>query len=134
MIKYLLVISFWLALVMACGGGPTATSSDDPPTPPTKSTEATPEVETEAAEAAPETKVESNSTEEEMSAESNDSIGVARMDENGMLYLQLRAEGADGTVGDAMFQFPPTHKKYQYWLDRLGGLEPGQSKPVPASK
>ena len=77
---------------------------------------------------------ESQPEEVEVTEDAGQSIGVARLDEEGNLVLQLRAEGPDGVVGDSLFQFPPTHKKYQYWLDRVGGLEPGESKPVPASK
>ena len=64
-------------------------------------------------------------------ASEQESIGVATMDANGAITLRLRAEGPDGLVGESLFVYPPSHEDYQYVLDHLGGLEPGQSKPVP---
>jgi len=64
-------------------------------------------------------------------AKKTDSIGQATMNQDGTIVLQLRAEGDDGTVGDALFTYPPTHEDYKMILEHLGGLEPGQSKPVP---
>ena len=60
-----------------------------------------------------------------------DSIGVATMDPDGTIVLQLRAEGPDGVLGDALIRYPPSHKDYKDVLAHLGGLKPGQSKPVP---
>jgi hypothetical protein len=60
-----------------------------------------------------------------------ESIGVATMDANRTITLRLRAEGPDGLVGEGFFVYPPSHAEYQSVLDHLGGLEPGQSKPVP---
>ena len=59
------------------------------------------------------------------------SIGSATMEQDGTIVLMLRAEGPGGTVGDAMFRYPKTHPDYQKTLDHLGGLKPGESKPVP---
>ncbi len=59
------------------------------------------------------------------------SIGQATMKEDRTIVLQLRAEAGDGTVGDALFTYSPTDKDYKMVLDHLGGLEPGQEKPVP---
>lgn len=60
----------------------------------------------------------------------NRPIGVAEMKEDGTIFMWLRAEG-DGIIGDAFFSYPPSHEKYQETLDHLGGLEPGEGKPVP---
>jgi hypothetical protein len=60
-----------------------------------------------------------------------DSIGSATMEADGTIVMMLRAEGAGGMVGDAMFSYPPDHAEYQNVLDHLCGLEPGQTKPVP---
>jgi len=60
------------------------------------------------------------------------SIGSATMEADGTLVLMLRAEGPDGTVGDAMFRYPKTHPDYQKTLDHLGSLKPGETKPVPS--
>jgi hypothetical protein len=59
------------------------------------------------------------------------SIGVATMDANGTLILDLRAEDGKGTVGSARLTYPPTHPQYQSILTHLGGMKPGESKPVP---
>ncbi len=59
------------------------------------------------------------------------SIGVARMEADGTIDLQLRAEGPGGTVGDALIRYPVGHPQYRQILKHVGGLEKGQSKPVP---
>lgn len=64
-------------------------------------------------------------------SDSSASIGSASMDQTRMIFLQLRAEGPNGEVGDAMFTYKPGDPKYQEIIDHVGGLAPGQSKPVP---
>lgn len=59
-------------------------------------------------------------------------IGVAAMRPDGTLILDLRAEGLDGSRGDARFVYPPAHPDYAMMLAHLGGLKPGDVKPVPA--
>jgi hypothetical protein len=59
------------------------------------------------------------------------SIGVARMEADGTIVLQLRAEGPGGSIGDALIRYPVGHPQYREILQHLGGLEKGQSKPVP---
>jgi hypothetical protein len=60
------------------------------------------------------------------------SIGQATMLEDRTVVLLLRAEDPDtGTLGDARFEYPPTHPDYDDLLAHLGGIEPGQDKPVP---
>jgi len=69
-----------------------------------------------------------------MVSEDNDSdipIGVAFMSEDGVVHLQLRAEG-EGVLGDSYLSYAPDHKDYKEILEHLGGLSPGQYKPVPA--
>lgn len=63
--------------------------------------------------------------------ENQESIGVARMDANGTIVLQLRAEGPSGMIGDALFRYPRDHAQYNSILQHLGGLTPLQEKPVP---
>jgi hypothetical protein len=63
-------------------------------------------------------------------AGAGDSIGKATMDPDGTIVLQLRAE-SPGAVGDAQLRYPPSHKDYNDVLTHLGGLKPGESKPVP---
>lgn len=59
------------------------------------------------------------------------SIGSARMEADGTLVLDLRAEDGAGTVGHAQLRYPKGHAQYQEVLDHIGGLTPGQEKPVP---
>ncbi len=59
------------------------------------------------------------------------SIGVATMEKDGTIILQLRAEGPGPTIGDALFKYPPKDPQYSKILSHLGGLRPGESKPVP---
>lgn len=58
-----------------------------------------------------------------------ESVGEARMELDGTVHLRLRALGG-GAVGDAQVDYPPGHPQYRAILDHLGGLEPGQEKPV----
>jgi hypothetical protein len=64
-------------------------------------------------------------------AKAPESIGTATMDKDGTVRLQLRATGAGGVVGDALLLYPRDHKDYRMILDHLGGLKPGERKPVP---
>ena len=64
-------------------------------------------------------------------ADAGQSIGVATMDPDGTIVLQLRAEGPGGAIGDALLRYPPSHEEYKEVLTHLGGLKPGESKPVP---
>ncbi len=59
------------------------------------------------------------------------SIGVATMEKDGTIVLQLRAEGPGPMIGDALFKYPPKDPQYAKILNHLGGLRPGESKPVP---
>ena len=61
------------------------------------------------------------------------SIGQASMLADGTIILRLRAEGP-GTIGDAMFTYKPGDKDYQSTLHHVGGLQPGENKPVPPWK
>jgi hypothetical protein len=51
------------------------------------------------------------------------------MHADGTIVLQLRAEGP-GVTGDALLTYPPSHKDYQMVLKHLGGMKPGDIKPV----
>lgn len=59
------------------------------------------------------------------------SIGVATMEADGTIVLMLRAEGPGAARGDARITYPRGHKEYDSVLQHLGGLKPGESKPVP---
>jgi len=58
-----------------------------------------------------------------------ESIGSATMSEDGTIRLMLRATGG-GAVGDALVVYAPTHKDYAMVLKHLGGMKPGETKPV----
>lgn len=54
------------------------------------------------------------------------SIGVARMLADGTIVLMLRAEGADGALGDGQVTYQPTNPEYTTVRDHLGpNLKPG---------
>jgi hypothetical protein len=55
------------------------------------------------------------------------SIGVARMRADGTLELDLHGPGG----AEARVVYPPTHVEYKKTLEHLGGMKPGQEKPVP---
>ncbi|MCA2980880.1 MAG: hypothetical protein INH41_16080 [Myxococcaceae bacterium] len=58
------------------------------------------------------------------------SIGAATMEPDGTIVLTLRAQGPGGMRGDGLLRYPPSHPQYQVVLAHLGGLSPGESKPV----
>lgn len=59
-----------------------------------------------------------------------ESIGVAKMSEDGTVSIQLRAE-SDTAIGDGLFEYKPDSPGYDEIIEHLGGIEPGQEKPVP---
>lgn len=59
------------------------------------------------------------------------SIGTATMLADGTILLHLRAEGHGGSVGDALLRYSPSDPRYQAVRDRLPGLRPGATVPVP---
>jgi hypothetical protein len=61
------------------------------------------------------------------------SIGVATMSEDGTITLVLQAQG-QGAAGDGRLVYPKSHPQYQEVLTHLGGMKPGEQKPVPPWK
>ena len=57
-------------------------------------------------------------------------IGYATMDADETIVLDLRAT-APGVHGEAQLRYPKGHQEYDAVLKHLGGLRPGESKPVP---
>jgi hypothetical protein len=57
--------------------------------------------------------------------------GSATMQDDRSIILMLRAEGPDGSVGDATFEYRPDDHEYDEVLSQLGSIEPGQDKFVP---
>jgi hypothetical protein len=62
------------------------------------------------------------------------SIGEARMEPDGTLVLQLRAEGPGKAIGDGLFRYPTNHQDYPSILRHIGKIKPGETKPVPPWK
>lgn len=61
-------------------------------------------------------------------------IGVAWMESDGSIVMQLRAEGPGGTVGDALITISTTDLRYREILKHLGAIKPGETvevKPFP---
>ena len=59
------------------------------------------------------------------------SIGVATMAQDGTITLDLVARGPHGESGHGRLSYPPAHPQYREVLTHLGGLSPGETKPVP---
>lgn len=59
------------------------------------------------------------------------SVGMAEMKDDGTLYLHLRTETGDGTVGEALMIVPKDDKRYRDMLDHLSGMKPGETRPIP---
>ena len=59
-----------------------------------------------------------------------DSIGTATMSEDGTITLTLTATSPDGITGEGVLEYPPDDPDYQMIYDHIGGIEPGQEKPV----
>jgi hypothetical protein len=66
----------------------------------------------------------------ESNGTATESSGTATIEADGTIVLNLVASG-DGITGHGVFEYPPDHPDYPMILDHLGGLEPGQTKPVP---
>jgi hypothetical protein len=59
------------------------------------------------------------------------SIGAASLDAEGAIVLTLRASDGRGILGDARVVCPKGDPRYAEVLSHLGGLAPGETKPVP---
>lgn len=59
------------------------------------------------------------------------SIGVASLDAEDAIVLDLRASDGRGILGDGRIVCPTGDPRYAEVLSHLGGLAPGESKPVP---
>jgi hypothetical protein len=53
------------------------------------------------------------------------------MKPDGTIVLQLRATDDSGAIGDGLITYLPGDPRYAEVLKHLGGLKPGESKPVP---
>ena len=69
--------------------------------------------------------------EERPRAASTEAIGSAEMAADGTVTMRLIARGEGGVVGHGAYVYPPSHPRYAEILKHLGGLAPGETKPVP---
>ncbi len=60
-----------------------------------------------------------------------ESVGVAVCKPDGTIEMMLRAKGPKGEIGEAMKVYKPADPKYAGIVAHLGGIKPGQSKPIP---
>lgn len=58
-------------------------------------------------------------------------IGVANMSQDGTITLLLRAQSPKGDLGDALLTYAKSDPRYAGILKHIGGLKPGEEKPVP---
>jgi hypothetical protein len=58
------------------------------------------------------------------------SVGIATMAPDGTITLHL-VTTSNGMHGEAMTSYAKTDKDYDAVLKHLGGLAPGESKPIP---
>lgn len=56
-------------------------------------------------------------------------LGSATMLADGTIVLRLRPEG-EGMMGDTEVVYPPGHERYDAVFERLGGLRPGETRPL----
>ena len=59
-----------------------------------------------------------------------DSVGLAKMSADGTITLQLRSLWPD-PIAESELVFAPDDPQYEEIKHHLGGIEPGESKPVP---
>jgi len=65
-----------------------------------------------------------------MNTENNeDTIGVASLNDEQILAVRLRTE--DGFIAESYFELTPSDSRYQKFIDHVGGIEPGEEKPIP---
>ncbi len=58
-------------------------------------------------------------------------IGEATMDEDGFIHAEMSRELPGGGQSDVLVTVEPGTEAHRRWLERLGGLKPGETKPVP---
>lgn len=56
-------------------------------------------------------------------------VGVATITQDGVIVLQM-SRTTDGIPADALIRYAPGDPDYDEVLEHLGGLAPGESKPV----
>ena len=66
----------------------------------------------------------------EVIPEDAECIGMASMDVDRNVILELRATDGQGSIGMGRLVYTPDHEQYKSVITHLGGLNPGESKPV----
>ena len=66
------------------------------------------------------------------STKNGDTVGIATMDTDRTLHLDLRSVECDGSEAAALVDYKVDDPHYAEVLSHIGGVEPGQRKPVPA--
>jgi hypothetical protein len=61
-----------------------------------------------------------------------DIIGSVTMLPDRSLHMRLYSVQCDGTIAEGSLDMKPTQPNYQATIDHVGGLEPDETKPVPA--
>jgi hypothetical protein len=61
-----------------------------------------------------------------------DIIGSVTMRPDQSLHMRLYSVQCDGTIAEGSFDIERTQPEYQTTIDHVGGLEPNETKPVPA--
>ncbi len=61
-------------------------------------------------------------------------IGIATIDTEGTITIQLRSQEEDGTIAHGYFSYPKDHEDYQDIKQHVGKLEVGEEKPIPPWK
>lgn len=60
-----------------------------------------------------------------------DHVGMATLQADGTLLLNLRAVSADGTIGEAMMVVAPSDDRYDDMRQHIGPIKVGQSVSIP---
>ncbi|MGE0385110.1 MAG: hypothetical protein AB7Q97_10300 [Gammaproteobacteria bacterium] len=75
---------------------------------------------------------DTNGTGAQNMAEKPEYIGMAKAAQDGTISMMLRATTPGGAVGEAVLTYKPDDPKYPEIVKHLGGIKPGETKPVPA--
>jgi hypothetical protein len=69
---------------------------------------------------------------EEQPTRTGDVIGTVLMRPDLSLSIRLRSVQCDGTLAEGNLDIKPGEPNYQVVIDHVGGLQPNETKPVPA--
>jgi hypothetical protein len=69
---------------------------------------------------------------DEAPTRTGDIIGSVVMRPDHSLSMRLRSVQCDGTLAEGILEIKPAEENYQVVIDHVGGLQPNETKPVPA--